>query len=155
MVAPALVTRPTRVFARITFTGEDKNLPPVCCDLSRVATIAAASPLPNNLGNTIVQESSSSKLYDPMLLRALEQSAAAAPNSLLPEKENINSHSESKDTSVSDAMLNKSRKRPLSSQELSSVPAKSARRQEPMSQTRAHGLNQRTYNAYCTVNSQC
>jgi len=50
MVGPALLSNPTRVFARLTYTGEDKLSPPICCDLSRVATIAAAHPLPKNLG---------------------------------------------------------------------------------------------------------
>ncbi|XP_018027690.1 uncharacterized protein LOC108682936 [Hyalella azteca] len=51
MVAPSILNRPTRVFARLTFTGEEKNSPPVCCDLSRVASIVPANPLPVNLNS--------------------------------------------------------------------------------------------------------
>lgn len=49
MVAPPLLSNPTRVFARLTFTGEDSITQPISCDLSKVASIAAANPLPIKL----------------------------------------------------------------------------------------------------------
>lgn len=59
MVAPLVLNRPTRVFARLTHTGENKSAEPVCCDLSRVASILPANPLPKNLTSTHVMSSSS------------------------------------------------------------------------------------------------
>lgn len=49
MVAPLIMSRPTRVFARLTFTGEDKSAAPLICDLSRVAAIVPANRLPSTL----------------------------------------------------------------------------------------------------------
>ncbi|KAF2357172.1 hypothetical protein FHG87_012071 [Trinorchestia longiramus] len=56
MVAPLIMNRPTRVFARLTFTGENKACAPACCDLSRVASIVPANPLPSNLGGAMAGE---------------------------------------------------------------------------------------------------
>lgn len=56
MVASLIMNRPTRVFARLTFTGEDKISAPLCCDLSRVASIVPANPLPSSLGGGLVGE---------------------------------------------------------------------------------------------------
>lgn len=51
MVPPITLSRPTRVFSRLPHTGEDKSLAAVCCDLSRVASIIPAHPLPENILN--------------------------------------------------------------------------------------------------------
>ncbi|KAF2359127.1 hypothetical protein FHG87_010115 [Trinorchestia longiramus] len=41
--------RPLRAFTHLTFTGEERFSSPVCCDLSRVARIAPAWPLPRHV----------------------------------------------------------------------------------------------------------
>ena len=46
MVKPFVQSIPIRAFALIPQTGENKNLIPLCCDLSRVASVPP-SELPN------------------------------------------------------------------------------------------------------------
>lgn len=45
MVSPLILNKPTRAFAKLTHTGENKEAEAVLCDLSRVANIIPANPL--------------------------------------------------------------------------------------------------------------